>query len=598
MNNLLEFGVQVGRPLEDALSEVSVGIEAPLTPAHYVDVLIAWMKVAAGTLASGERNLFLVLCCLEESDRIRSVIQANWAEMEQWPDNWADIEPGADNENRPSDLDQGLAAIAARGLIVIRNQADVEHESYAVHPAIASSGRALAGRYVQVVTDMTTSKFWATVYANASGESDDGPVRDTELMVRAGLAIVPYAIRHGKDLWTPAASILERSFNRAPSRVNAAAMLPALRLIAMNDPEWIGVMARVLRVLDPAASEALHRDFISASVASGNYRRASVSSEQLMYMCLRTGRLDEALAFANQAIELDRQAGTGPWTQLLGQVKRLQVLTAMGHAAQVFVEVQRLRAQMNALPSWQIDDEHAFSFDVREVLLGTGRNAAIQLSRWQDAIDFSAAQIASKQDRRAPATDIARSLLSHCAPLLAIGRAQEALPLLLWCRQIFQDEHDIEMLGRTFHALATVEHGLAHPEAAKEMERNSLRYSYMVGDIIAIAASYCQLAAYSYDEPESAMARHLAGTAIYVLTGAGEAGNAVQVAADGLREFRDKTILPTSVDELCRQVGDLPGTQLPALIARLSPTPEAAEQTLRAIIGKVRELAAVTPSGQ
>ena len=44
--------------------------------------------------------------------------------------------------------------------------------------------------------------------------------------------------------------------------------------------------------------------------------------------------------------------------------------------------------------------------------------------------------------------------------------------------------------------------------------------------------------------------------------------------------------------DLCRQLGDIPGTDLPGLIAALSPDPETAEQALRDLIAQAQELAA------
>ena len=87
---------------------------------------------------------------------------------------------------------------------------------------------------------------------HASGETGDGAVR-TELVVRAGLAAVPYLIRLRE--WTAAGGMLQYAFNRDPSRANAAAMLPAIQQITGYDATQAHVLALVLAVLDPAAGE-------------------------------------------------------------------------------------------------------------------------------------------------------------------------------------------------------------------------------------------------------------------------------------------------------------------------------------------------------
>jgi hypothetical protein len=44
-----------------------------------------------------------------------------------------------------------------------------------------------------------------------------------------------------------------------------------------------------------------------------------------------------------------------------------------------------------------------------------------------------------------------------------------------------------------------------------------------------------------------------------------------------LRELGDGVLLPQTTADLCKQAGDIPETDLPALIAQLSPDPEAAD---------------------
>ena len=54
---------------------------------------------------------------------------------------------------------------------------------------------------------------------------------------------------------------------------------------------------------------------------------------------------------------------------------------------------------MDTLPATPGPDETATPWNVREMLLDTGRNAARQLGRWSDALDLNAALIASMRDR-------------------------------------------------------------------------------------------------------------------------------------------------------------------------------------------------------
>lgn len=52
-------------------------------------------------------------------------------------------------------------------------------------------------------------------------------------------------------------------------------------------------------------------------------------------------------------------------------------------------------------------------------------------------------------------------------------------------------------------------------------------------------------------------------------------------AAADLHEFGADTPSPAHVADLCRQVGDLPGTDLARLLEALAPDPTTADQALR-----------------
>ncbi len=196
--------------------------QAAASAGDYLHVLGAWTRAVAEGLPHGERTLFWFLCCLEEPDRERYVLADNWTRL------WTRLEP----DGQPPALDQALTAVAARGLITVRQESGGEDESYAVHPGVAAAGRAQAGPPFQEATDAEAAAYWAAVYRYASGETSDGAVR-TGLLVRAGLSAVPYLMRLRR--WIAAGSMLEGAFMRDPSRANAAAVLPAIQEITGHD---------------------------------------------------------------------------------------------------------------------------------------------------------------------------------------------------------------------------------------------------------------------------------------------------------------------------------------------------------------------------
>jgi len=410
---------------------------------------------------------------------------------------------------------------------------------------------------------------------------------------------------------------VHRAFNPDPSRANAAAILPAIREIADHDARESGMLAMVLGVLDPAAGERQMRAYLDAVVAVGDYRAASVAAGRLVYLCHGSGRLAEALTLAEQQIGYTRQAGLGPWTQLLDEVRRLQMLNEMGQAARVLAEVQRLRDRMQTLPAAVGPDETAAPWNVREMLLDTGSDAAILLGRWQDALDLNAEQITSLRGHSAPAAAIALARFGDYAPLLRLGRTGEALALLLECRQVFQDAGYILGLAAVLNALADTENERGHGGAAIGMARDALRYSYLAGYMIGIAVSYHNLGGYLADHARqhaTALACHLAAALIRALTGAEGAERSVREAATKLRALGAEdargpacvtasgpggpgtdAILPADVSALCRMVGDIPGTDLAGLLTVLAPDPATADQTLRDLTTQAKILAAAPP---
>ena len=69
--------------------------------------------------------------------------------------------------------------------------------------------------------------------------------------------------------------------------------------------------------------------------------------------------------------------------------------------------------------------ETAHQWNVYEVLNSVGFVAAMNLSRWQAALDFNDAIIKSKRDRRAPGTSVAQTRFNAWEPLVRLGYLDE-----------------------------------------------------------------------------------------------------------------------------------------------------------------------------
>ena len=548
--------------------------ESSAPPGDYLHVLAAWTRAVTETLEPVERDAFWFVCCLEETDRERLVLDAVWPQL------WARLDHGGD---LPA-LNQALTAVVARGLVA----ADEPTRTFTVHPGVASAGRAAAGEPFRNAVDAEAAEVLLWVFRYASGEDGLGPV-DTELAVRAGPSAVAYLIR--RQRWAEAAAVLVGAFVMSPSPANAAAMLPDIERITSHDPSQAGDLARIVRVLDPAAAEKQLRIQLDASRADGDYEAASKAAGRLTYICLRSGRVEEALTLASQAAGYSQQAHMGPWSRIFDEIRILDVLNEMGQSGQVLREVDLLRKRMQRLPDTRGTDELVDPWAVRERLLAAGREAARRAGQWDDVLEMNAAVIASMRGRRAAAAVVSREMYNDYQPLLHLGRVEDALNLLQDIRQALEAARDIEMLGRVLSALADTEDTRGHGEAAVRLARDALRYAYLAEDLANIAVTYHNLGAFLTNrawQPDAALASFLASALISELTKIVCDCDPFHGAVITLLQLDARP--PSDVAGLCRRLGDIPGTDLAALIARLSDDPETAERVLGNLIAHAAEI--------
>lgn len=271
----------------------------------------------------------------------------------------------------------------------------------------------------------------------------------------------------------------------------------------------------------------------------------------------------------------------------------------MGRAEHVLSEVQRLRERMRGLPAVPDQTDLVNPWNVREALFDTGREAALQLGRWNDALELNVVVTGSQQHRGAPATAIARARFNDSGPLIRLSRIDEALALLLECRQAFEDAHDIEGLAAVLTALASLEDKRGRGDAAISLAQDALRYSYLAGQVGSIAGVHHNLGNYLYHHarpPAGAFAHHLASALIRALAGVGGVDGSIRAAASDLRALGDDVVLPANITDLCGQVAGIPGVDLENLLTALAPDPDTAQQTLQELVARVRGLAAAPPT--
>jgi CHAT domain len=550
---------------------------------EYGHVLAAWTQAAAAESAPAERDLFEFLCCLEEVDRIRFALDITWPHL------WRELGRAGD----PPGLDGGLAPLSAAGLLAVQSGHAEAVASYRIHPAVAAAGRGLAGAAFREVVDNSLAGCWSAAAGHAR-------VREAKAqagggwVVWAGIKAVPYLLRLHRC--AEARTLLDAALARDRSPQTAAEMLPALREIAeaaagsADEPVAIGLLAQAQARTSPTATERRMRELLAAALARADFLDASASAGDLAGYLTQAGRLGEALTLAEENVTYIRRAGLGPWSQLGGDMQRLQVLAALGQSEQVLIEMRQLREHMDGLPPTSDQPEIVEPWNIREALYDVGREAARSLGRWDEALKLNALVTASKRGRAASDTDIAETRFNDYGPLIERSRLTEALKLLVECRVVFERAHDIGMLGKVFGALADVEAKRGHGEVATSLVRDALRYSYSVGDVGNIEVCHHNLGdrLHLAGEPGAALAHHLAAALLRVVTRAGSSDDVddedvaddVVLAAADLGLPSGDTTVPADVAELCSRVSAVPGVDLDRLLAGLVPDRPAVEQAL------------------
>ena len=559
-------------------------------------VLRAWADGIADGLPPAHRDLFHFLCCLEEDDRTRPVVDHNWPELS--------ARPGHPEEPAGS----GTAALVACGLVTPRPGPVPASESYDIQSVVAAEGRRRAGAEFRRLVDERLAGYWVRVFAMAwdrEGTGAEGARLAGPVLARAGLAAAPYLIRIRQG--EGAEALLHAVLRRDGTRPTRARVLPVLRRVAAlaaahgGARPSSGALAEVLWATDPATAERQARAELAAALAAADHTAAAMAAGSLAGLCLRAGRLDEALAFAGAETEHARRSSLGAWTRLLGEVHRLHARVERAEAETVLAEAPGLRRRMDALPRERREPDGVQWWEVWEEFCDTVQRAAVHAERWETALEYNAQLCASKSGRGASGADLAQALFPSYLPLLRLGRARESLEVLERCREIFEAADDPLHLGEIYGALATVEDARGRGALALARGRDCLRYAYRAGVPATVAVGHANfggfLHAHARDAP-GAVAHHLAGALLGVLTG-GRTADAVPAVAHDLRVFgAEAADPPDDPAVLCARVGEVPGVALEGLLTRVAGDPGRVREALTGLVERARALAAAEEERQ
>ena len=311
---------------------------------QFLRALAGWTDSVAATLPAAARTLFQVLCCCEDEDRESQVIEADLAGHLEAPGRARrSARPGRDPRAPGAG---GPGGRAAGGSHRRRHRGADGPCYFAIHPGVAEAGRAAAGEGIQAAVDVELATFWRAVFnAGLERESAGGG----GLVTLAGRRAAPYLMR--RQEWGLASTLLEQVLYRDQSPATVAAVLPMLGRIAeatKGTDRELGVAGVLAQAFLSAGrrdeAEARLREILVRAAERGDHQVASAAAGYLINLLRDAGRAEEALGLVASKKEATRQAGLGPWTQLLDEVMRLQLLAQLGRSDEVLAEVEALRA--------------------------------------------------------------------------------------------------------------------------------------------------------------------------------------------------------------------------------------------------------------
>ncbi len=177
---------------------------------------------------------------------------------------------------------------------------------------------------------------------------------------------------------------------------------------------------------------------------------------------------------------------------------------------------------------------------------------------------------------------------------MRLRRYGEAHALLMECREVFESEGDLKMLGLVFGALADLEDRLGHRDRAIRHVQSALRYKYAVEEPGDCAISHFHLANYlmgGSGPPTESLAHRLASMVIWYQTASGHFSTWFQALSRHLASFApSEPPLPADFAALCATVDQVEGVDFAALFNRLPKTrAPTGDDALRQVLAPARQ---------
>ncbi|WP_167475342.1 CHAT domain-containing protein [Nocardia arthritidis] len=508
-------------------------------------LLEAWTIEAVTRLGSSARHRFDILCVLDDRDRTPDTVNA------------IDADPSATD----SDDELRYAALAV-----------ITGHHYEIHPTVASSGRDLLEPEARQRITAAIATYWRHALERAvAAERTSGSI---EPVARFARAVATYLVRSG-DV-PMAIDALDLILRRERSRIGLRALLPLAHEIvttATGTDQRLRarrMVANIMALLAHRAAEPITAQLREDALAQGDSGMAMSLTTDLIGRYREANRYPEALALADEQIELGERTGAGPWTRLVHDNEKVSLLVAMGKAAEVAEQIEHLRRTMAELPDEAGENETVRPFRAKGLVLDTAYTAALALHDYDTCITVGEEMLALKRAYDADENEIARAKYRLCFPLMRRNRTGEALSYLTWCRTVFTRERDSAALAATLTALAELEDERGYTDTGIALARSALRHQYAARTLGGISNGHLNLGyrLESAGDRRAATAHHLIATLIATGSSYWQADSAVDALAHDLIELGDDH--PTTAAELMELAErDLPGIEIPTAVTEL-----------------------------
>ncbi|WP_158634434.1 CHAT domain-containing protein [Amycolatopsis sp. WAC 01375] len=528
--------------------------------------LDSWTARAVAALAPPDRRAFDLLCVLDERDRTAVVLTG-----------LLEADP-----HTPS-------AITSTGLAEMRN------DDYRVHPAVAATGRELLTETELDHLVAEIAGFWTSVVKDAVADERAGG--SVAAVARSARSAIGYLLRAGDvRMATDAADLVlrrERSPVELGSLTPQIIQLGAAAADAGNRLRAHRLLANLMALIGHPVSDNMTENLRARAIAAGELEMATVLSTDLIGRYRQAQRLDEALALAEEQIELGKQVEVGAWTQLLHENERINILVTMGRADELAEQIQALRERIKQLPPTAEDNDTVRPYWVKELVLDTIYTAALSMRDYRTCLDTAEETIRQKRARDADQSQIARATYRTCFPLMRLGNLEEAAMRLKWCRSIFTEASDTPALAATYSALGEIEDELGRPQAAVEFNQAALRHQYAARTLSGIINAHMNLGhrMSAIGGGKRAFAHHVLAALVADATSYWQAGSTERALTDLVVDANGDDEV-TTLEDVWSLVGDdLPGLDIPSALRTLNHEVDPTQDDLDRVLANARRQA-------